>query len=218
MLVPNRSVHSGSRAMWGTLVALTFVVPMMLLNWHSAVGPNICSTVLCQRPAAPRKLRTFQKEGRSEGKRAAQRRASRAAPLDFWAKTRQKRRSATSCVDPARSRHLRIRSRKVTNIFSLYLIPGRFCDFCFAHFEIFKIRCFPGIFTRRHHQNRIQRTEIALKMRFFPLTLASKMGDTLRMAVADGRHAVAGGVPPAGRTGPGQRGDDATGAAKNSNG
>ena len=32
---------------------------------------------------APRKLRSFQKGGRSEGKGAAQRRASRAAPLDF---------------------------------------------------------------------------------------------------------------------------------------
>jgi hypothetical protein len=36
-----------------------------------------------------------------------------------------------------------------------------------------------------------------------PLAFASKMGDTLRMAVADGRHAVAGGVPPAGWGGPG---------------
>ena len=32
---------------------------------------------------APRKLRSFQKGGRSEGKGAAKRRASRAAPLDF---------------------------------------------------------------------------------------------------------------------------------------
>ena len=108
---------------------------MKLLDWHSAVGPNICSTALCQRPAAPRKLRTFQKEGRSEGKRAAQRRASRAAPLDFWAKTRQKRRSATSCVDPARFRHLRIRSQKVTNIFSWCPILGNLRDYFFMHLE-----------------------------------------------------------------------------------
>ena len=146
-------------------------------NWNSAVGPNIGSTALCQSPAAPRKLRTFQKEGRSEGKRAAQRRASRAAPLDFWATTRQKRRSATSCVDPARSHHLRTRSRKVTIIFSLCLLPEKVCDFCFIHFESFTVRCFPGIFTRWHHQNRIQRTEIALKMGSLPLTLASQIGD-----------------------------------------
>ena len=95
--------------------------------------------MLCQTPAAPRKLRTFQKGGRSEGKRAAQRRASRAAPLDFWAKTRQKLRSATSCVDSARSHHLRIRSRKVTNIFSSCPTTRNFRGFCFMHFESLEV-------------------------------------------------------------------------------
>ena len=50
--------------------------------------------------------------GLPSGELAAQRRST------FGAKKVQKRRGATSCVDPARSRHLRIRSRKVTAISS----------------------------------------------------------------------------------------------------
>ena len=106
---------------------------MKLLNWHSAVGPNICSTALCQRPAAPRKLRAFQKEGRSEGKRAGELAAQRRSI--FEAKKVQKRRSATSCVDPARFRHLRIRSQKVTNIFSWCPILGNLRDYFFMHLQ-----------------------------------------------------------------------------------
>jgi hypothetical protein len=135
--------------------------------------------------------------GLPSGELAAQRRST------SWTKKVQKRRSATICVDPARSHHLMIRSRKVVDILRLCSTPGCFRSFCFSHFEIFKSGAFPYIFTRRQHQNRIRRTEIALKMRSLPLAFASKMGDTLRMAVADGRHAVAGGVPPAGWGGPG---------------
>ena len=138
--------------------------------------------------------------GLPSGELSAQRRST------SWTKKVQKRRSATICVDPARSHHLMIRSRKVMDILRLCSTPGCFRSFCFSHFEIFKSGAFPCIFTRRQHQNRIRGTEIALKMGSLPLAFASKMGDTLRMAVAGVRHAVAGGVPaPAGRTGPGPR-------------
>jgi len=106
--------------------------------------------------------------GLPSGELAAQRRST------SWTKKVQKRRSATTCVDPARSHHLMIRSRKVVDILRLCSTPGCFRSFCFSHFEIFKSGAFPYIFTRRQHQNRIRRTEIALKMRSLPLAFASK--------------------------------------------
>ena len=78
--------------------------------------------------------------GLPSGELAAQRRSI------FGVKKVQKRRSATSCVDPARSRHLRIRSRKVMDISRLCPTPECFRDFCFRHFENFQIRCLPVFF------------------------------------------------------------------------
>ena len=78
---------------------------------------------LRQRPA-PRKLRSFQKGGRSEGKRPAQRRASRAAPLDFLD---QKGAKTTQRNELRRSRKVSAHDDLIRkSCDSLKLVP-RFC-------------------------------------------------------------------------------------------
>jgi hypothetical protein len=73
---------------------------------------------------APRKLRSFQKGGRSEGKRAAQRRASRAAPLDFLD---QKGAKTTQRNELRRSRKVSAHDDLIRKSYdSLKLVP-RFC-------------------------------------------------------------------------------------------
>jgi len=101
-----------ARQGWGSVV------------WTVRWGAYICSTVLCQRPAAPRKQRTFQKGGRCERKRAAQRRASRAAPLDFLD---QKGAKTTQRNELRRSRKVSAHDDLIRkSCDSLKLVP-RFC-------------------------------------------------------------------------------------------
>ena len=112
----------------------------MFIGWDSVVGivrsvHKYASPCCAKRRRHPVSCAPSKREGAVKGRGlpsgelAAQRRSI------FEAKKVQKRRSATSCVDPARFRHLRIRSQKVTNIFSWCPILGNLRDYFFMHLQ-----------------------------------------------------------------------------------